>query len=257
METLEKILWSVVLLIIGVCAYFLVRRTVLKIMQKVAKNDRLAKKRDSYAKLLKNLLKYVIIIIVVILILQVNGIDVTSIIAGLGIASLIAGLALQDTLKNMIAGFNIVADDYFMVGDVLEVNGREGKVIDLRLKTTKLKDIKTQDIYVISNQEIKEALIVSKQMDIDVPLPYEEDLKKVEKIMAELVREIEKIEKVEKVSYQGLNEFADSAIKYKIRILVKPELKPVVRRAANRIIKETLERENLSIPYQQVEVRKR
>lgn len=252
--TLGKIIWSIVFLAVGVMLYFFIKRTMGSATKKILKNDRLTKKRDSYAKLLRSLVKYAIGIVVVLLILQINGIDVTSIIAGLGIASVIAGLALQDTLKNIISGFNIVADDYFMVGDVLRVNGVEGKVIDLRLKTTKLQSIKTQDVYVISNQDIRDALIVSKQLDISISLPYEEKIDRIEKIMSEIVEKISKIEKVESASYLGLSEFSESALEYKIRLLAKPEYHPAIKLAINKIIKLTLEQKNVSIPYPQLDV---
>ena len=60
-----------------------------------------------------DVLKVLVILCVVLTILQINGVNVTSMIAGLGIASAIIGLAFQDLLKDVITGVHIVTDNFF------------------------------------------------------------------------------------------------------------------------------------------------
>lgn len=245
---------SVAIIIIGGIIYFLSKRIIKKIITKNENNPKLDKKKKTYLKLFNNILKYVLLIIVVILILQVNGINVSSIIASLGLISVIVGFALQDALKDIIMGINIVIDDYFSVGDVLKIGNVEGKVLEIGLKTTKMKDVNNENIFVISNRNISEALNISEQLDIDIPLPYEEKITRIEDVLDTMVEQISRLENVTKVEYKGLNEFADSAIYYKIRISCKPEFKPQVKRNANRIIKLELDKNNIDIPYQQIDV---
>lgn len=195
-----------------------------------------------------------LLIIVSVIILQINGVNVSSIIASLGVITVIVGFALQDALKDIIMGINIVIDDYFSVGDVLKIGDVEGKVIEIGLKSTRMKDINNENIFVISNRNISEALNLSEQLDIDIPLPYEEKVTKMEEIIDKMVEQIGQIENVTKVEYKGLNQFADSAIYYKIRIFCKPELKPQIKRDANRIIKLELDENNISIPYKQIDI---
>ena len=217
-------------------------------------NTKIDRKRKTYIKLFNNILKYILIILTVLAIMQVNGINVSSLIAGLGLASAIAGLALQDALKDIIMGVNIIVDDYFSVGDVVRINGVEGKVIEVGLKTTKIRDIYTNDTFVIANRNIGEATNISTQLDIDVPLPYEEKIENMEKVLEQATSKIEQIEEVVKVEYRGLQEFGESAIIYKIRLYCKPEFKPQIKRDANRIIKQELDANNIDIPYMQVDL---
>ena len=112
------------------------------------KSKRLDKKGKTMIKLFTNTVKYLIITIAIALILQVYGINVNSLIAGLGLVSVIAGLAIQDPLKDIVSGINIITDDYYSLGDVINIDGIEGKVIQLGVRTTKILDTKRGDIYV-------------------------------------------------------------------------------------------------------------
>lgn len=251
--TKEKYI-SIAIIIIGIIIYFISKKIIKKIITKNENNPKLDKKKKTYLRLFNNILKYLLIIITCVIVLQVNGVNVTSIIASLGLVSVIAGFALQDALKDIIMGINIVIEDYFSVGDVLKIGKVEGKIIEIRLKSTRMKDINNGNIFVISNRNISEALNLSEQLDIDIPIPYEEKIIKMEEIIDMMLEKISKLENVIKVEYKGLNEFADSAIYYKIRIFCKPEFKPQIKRDANRIIKLELDENNINIPYKQIDI---
>ena len=134
----KEIYISIAIIVFAFIIYFLIKKLIHKIMIKNETNSKLDRKHKTYMKLFNNIIKYILIIITVLAIMQVNGINVSSLVAGLGLASAIAGLALQDALKDIIMGINIIVDDYFAVGDVVKINGVEGKVIEVGLKTTKM-----------------------------------------------------------------------------------------------------------------------
>lgn len=251
----KEIIISLIVILIGLLVYAFSKRIINKILEKNKSNNKITKKKKTYIKLFDSIIKYIILIAVLIIVLQINGINVTSIIAGLGLVSVIAGLALQDALKDVIMGVNIIIDNYYSVGDVLKLDDAEGKVMEIGLKTTKLLDINNGNILVIANREINKALSMSTQFDIDIPLPYEEKLEDMEKIIAEMLVSISKLPNVKNVEYRGVKEFADSAIMYKIRIYgTKVETNPQLKRDANRVIKLELDKNNISIPYTQIDV---
>ena len=92
--------------------------------------------------MISNFIKYAFFIIVFILILQINGIDVSSMVAGLGVVGIIVGFIVQDAFKDIIRGVGIISDNYFKVGDIVKYDSIEGKVISLGIKTTKIQDIR-------------------------------------------------------------------------------------------------------------------
>ena len=75
-----------------------------------------------------------------------------------------------------------------------------------------------------------------------------------EKILIKACEKIEKLDNVKETTYLGLNEFADSALIYKIKILCKQEHKYEVKRQSNKIIKQELDQNNMSIPYPQITI---
>ena len=72
--------------------------------------------------------------------MTVYGVDVTSVLAGLGIVGVVLGFALQDLAKDIIAGFSIIFENQYAIGDTISINGFKGEVIFLGLKTTKIKN---------------------------------------------------------------------------------------------------------------------
>lgn len=90
------------------------------------------------ASFLASLAQYGTLAVVLVAILQLVGVQATSLIAVLGAASLAIGLALQGTLSNMAAGVMLLLFRPFKLGDQIEVGGKAGGVKDLNLFFTEL-----------------------------------------------------------------------------------------------------------------------
>ena len=239
----KRIYVSIAIILVGIIIYKLIEKTINRILEKDKKRKRLDQKGKTIFKLFSNIAKYVILTIIIVLILQVYGVNVSSLIAGLGLLSVIAGLAIQDPLKDIVSGINMIIDD-----------GIEGKVIQLGMRTIKIKTIKDDSIYEFANRNISKAIKMSNQLYIDVPLSYEDNVFKLEQILNSACEKIAKLENVTDAKYIGINEFAESAIIYKIKILCNPEFKLKTKRDANRIIKIELDENNIEIPYPQITI---
>ena len=103
------------------------------------------KRRKTYLRMLKSIIGAVFLIFVALVVMQLLGVNVSSMLAGVGIASIIIGFALQDALKDVIRGIEIVADEYYNIGDVIKYNDNIGQVLSIGLRTTKLQDINTMN----------------------------------------------------------------------------------------------------------------
>ena len=251
----KKVYLPVIIIIIGIIVYKIIEKSINKFMERDKKTKRLDKKGKTMVKLFTNIIKYIIIAIAVAMILQVYGININSLIAGLGLVSIIAGLAIQDPLKDIATGINIITDDYYSLGDIISIDEIEGKVIQLGIRTTKIKDIKTGNIYVIANRNISKIKKVSDELYLDVPIPYEESIPRIEKVLRNACNNIEKIDNVHKAENIGLNEFASSSLIFKIKILCNPEFNLSIKRKANKIIKLELDKEKISIPYPHITIK--
>ena len=252
----NKLYISVVIAIIGIIIYQIIKRTINKILEKDKKRNKLDKKGRTVVKLFTNITKYVIIAIVGVLILQIYGVNVNSLVAGLGLVSVVVGLAIQDPLKDIITGVNIITDDYFALGDVVKIDEIEGKVVYLGVRTTKIKDIANGNILVLANRNINKAIKISEELYIDIPLSYEDETEKIAKILNKVCTNIQKQEDVFEAKYLGIGSFADSAINYKLQINCKPEAKITIRRNVYNMVKSELDKNGISIPYPQVTIHK-
>ena len=197
-EIIDKILHtsilnSIIVILISVVLYKTISNLMMKRSKDVSNN-----KRKTYIKMARSIIRYIFIIVTVLILLQINGIDVSSMLAGVGIASVIIGFAVQDVLKDIIKGIDIISDQYFHVGDVIKYKDIEGKVLVIGLKTTKIEDVRTFNIVSISNRNIEQVEVVSNLINIDIPIPYEVKVEDAEKAIGDVLERINQIESVEK-----------------------------------------------------------
>lgn len=85
-----------------------------------------------------SLVRYLIIVVVIITVLQVFGVQATSLVAVLGAATLAVGLALQGTLGSLAAGVMLILFRPYKIGDLVSVSDKTGYVRDINLFTTVL-----------------------------------------------------------------------------------------------------------------------
>lgn len=267
METLEEfIIPEVYLPIIYICVAILINALLKRIIDRLIKRRQSNllktsynyKKMETFKILLENIIKYIIIIFLTLSILTVYKIDITSILTGLGIAGLVVGLALQDLAKDIIAGFTIILENQYAVGDIISIGDFKGEVIFLGLKTTKIKSYEG-DIKIIANRNATEVINYSMSNSlaiVDIDVAYEENNTKVEKVLKDLVEELsETLPNLKgKVELLGIEELSSSSVKYRIIAkTVSMEHFDIARRI-RKSVKERLDKEKIKIPYQQIEV---
>ena len=249
-----KILNSIIVIILSLILYKSVTYFLTKSEKRENSKLFASKKGKTYLKLIKSIIRYIFIILTFLIILQINGINVSSLLAGVGILSVILGLAIQDWLKDIIRGSSILSDNYFSVGDIVKYKETEGKVLVLGLKTTKIQDIRTGNIVSIANRNIEEIQVVSNLVYINIPMPYEIKLKDAEKVIHEICDSVKKNNNVENCRYLSVNELADSSINYLIEITCNPINKLQVRRDALRTILDIMDKNEISVPYNQLDI---
>ena len=243
---LTKILLSLVLLLLIVGIF---------VLGKIF-NDRVSKvgRHKTLRSVVFGIVKWVCIIVLFIVILAINGIDVSSMIAGLGIVSLVVGLALQDYLKDIVMGIHILTDNFYAVGDAVVYGGYECIVADLSIRTTKLRIIENGASIVLCNRKVEEITRMSHLVDIDVPLSYSEDVNKVREVLKDLADKISDLPDIEYAIFKGTQKFDSSAILYKMRFFCEPAKQKELSRTVHGIIQDGLNSEGIKIPFTQMDV---
>ncbi len=266
METLNKILdflknpkfyGPIVSILIAYIIYTIVEKAINKASFK-GKTELEKKKRQTIVLLFNNAVKYLLVVIVFINILGIYGVNTSSLLAGLGVIGAVIGLAFQDALKDIIGGVNIILDNYFIVGDLVTLGDFTGTVREFGLKSTKIQSAKGE-VLIVANRNIDKVINLSQKRNsvlLTIPTAYEEDHKKVEKALNKVLKELIKEENVfeEGTEYLGIDSFGSSSINYLIKIRCIQGSQFAVRRLALKYIKEVYEKENIKIPYDQIEV---
>ncbi len=257
-KTIDKVLSnnlvkSVIIITVSLILYKILSNILLNKTKKIKVVE--SNKGQTYVKLANSALKYAFIVITFIMVLQANNINVTSMIAGLGLVGAGLVLAVQDALKDIIRGFSIISDSYFKVGDIVKYGDVEGKVITLGIKTTKIKSIITGNVISIANRNIEQVEVVSNNIYFNIPLSYELKQSKVDKVLENIVEEIKKLDNIKECNYLGPNNLNDSSIDYLIGIEVGDnDKKRQSRRDSLKTILLVLEKNNIEIPYNQLDV---
>jgi len=197
-------------------------------------------------------------LIVLIVILNIWGVNIGPFLAGLGIAGLAVALALQPTLSNVFSGISIIMDGTFKVGDVIQLeNGKMGEVYRIGLRATRIKSFDNEMI-IIPNSHIANAVVqnffqpdISIRVNVEFGVEYGVDPEYIKKLAIEEIEKIDFINKEEEVRVL-FTQMADSALNFKAMFWVDDIAKkwPAHQEAMSRIYRRLYE-EKIGIPFPQ------
>lgn len=244
--------------IIGILLFKIIKRIIKKINPhrklRLIQSQRINTLKD----IIINIFKYLIMFIVILSILSLYGINVKAIIAGLGITTALIGLAFQDLAKDIIAGFSIIAEGKYEIGDTIEIDNFMGEVLSLNLRTTKIKNFKGATKIIanhymdnIINYSLNNSLAV-----VDIAIAYECNEEIIEKTFNNIFEKLNgKIPyATQDIQLLGLNEMQDSSVIYRIVVETEPMKQFITERFLRKEIKKELDKAKIKIPYQQIEV---
>lgn len=251
---INKIIIPIAIVLIGVLIHFIVKNIITKAFKFRNKNKN--NRYKTIEALAKTICKYFIVIICALMILDKYGIDTKSIITSLGIVGAAVALAMQDFLKDFVAGISIVGENQFAIGDLVKIGDFMGTVTSFTLKTTRIKAW-TGEEKIISNHLIGEVINYTHNNSIayvDVGLPYEEDVENLEqvlnKICAKMAKEMADLKG--EVSVLGLENLDSSAVVYRVTAEVKSGTHFKAQREMRKILKRELDKDGVNIPYSQL-----
>ena len=127
----------IIIFIIGVISFKLIDILDAHIKQKLSESNNSPLAR--FVPILSNILKGITVFFLVASFLQSHGYSMSSLIAGFGITGLAVGFAAQHTIANVFGTFGILSDHSYKLGDYISVNGFEGNVEEINMRSTKIR----------------------------------------------------------------------------------------------------------------------
>lgn len=246
---------------ITIFVVMLILRVFRIFVKKAANESALNKKRVlTILKVIQSLVTYTVDLIALLIILALWGVNVMPALAGLGVLGIIIGMGMQSLIKDFISGFFIIFEHHFDVGDIVEINGFKGEVIDIGLKSTKIRNWK-QDIKIFANGTIENTINFSLSPSvgiIDFGIAYKEDVQKtIDLLNGELPKFRERFpEMLEDPLILGVTELADSSVNIRVIVSTETEKHYGIERAIRQGIKEILDANDIEIPFPQLDIHK-
>ncbi|MBO1624188.1 mechanosensitive ion channel family protein [Bacillus arachidis] len=245
----------IIILVLGAIVVRLARAIVRKAFHMGSRSPiQISERRTvTVAKLLENIVAYVVIFIMLIAILGVFGINAAGLLAGAGVIGLAIGFGAQSLVKDVITGLFILLEDQFSVGDYVRIGQFEGVVLEIGLRTTKMKSW-TGEIHILPNGSIIQVTNFSVSNSVafvDVSISYDSDIVRAEQIIEELLEELpEKYEQmVATPQLLGIQTLGASDVVLRVIAEVEPMQHAPTARALRKEIKNRLDLHGIEIPY--------
>jgi len=257
----SDVVWTLVAFIVATTFLTIVKTLLVHKRTKIknlTEEERkiLEKRTTTMTKVLISLFTYATYIVLIIVILGIWGVNVMPALAGLGIAGLVIGLGAQKLIGDFVSGIFIVFEHHFDVGDTIEVDDFKGTVIDIGLKTTKIKNWEGK-VKIIANSELSSLINFSLDnttFGINIPVAYSLDPTKVMEKLDEgyKIRFNNRDEVITVPHCSGVNALDDSSVNILVVGTTKSESQYQLIRDIKQATKEICEENNFEIPFQQI-----
>lgn len=205
-------------------------------------------------------IKYVAYVIVIFSVLSVAGVNITPFLAASAALLVGVGLALQELFQDVIGGVFIILDKSLLVGDVIEVDSKVGRVIDIKLRTTRAITRDDKIIIIPNHKFIRDSIYNYTQNrkmtreSVKVGVAYGSDVQLVRELLLESVGQQTGILTKPK-PFVLFEDFGDSALLFGVFFYINdsfidPFIKSEIRFRIDRLFREN----NVTIPFPQRDI---
>lgn len=246
-----RLIAAILILIIGSKLIKLTERAI-------GRGKAFAKMTKTAQNLLKDIVKVVLYLVLIITIATLLGVSMTSLIALLTSAGLAVGLALQGSLANLAGGFMILLFKPFEVGDRISDGTHDGVVKDIGVFYTIMDTFDNVRI-TIPNGALSNSAIVdysthdTRRVDMTFSVGYNSDIKLVTDTLTALMNAHELVLK-DPAPFVRLSQHGDSALVFTARAWAKSEDYWTVYYDLTEAAKTIFDKRGIEIPFPQVDV---
>jgi len=250
-----------VILILGAIflGLFLLRRALAKLqkfLEGALPDTAKVKRARTLTHVLGDMVRLLIVVVGTLMVLSELGIDLTPLLMAAGVGGIAIGFGAQNLVKDIITGFFILFENQIRVGDVVTIAGTTAFVEEVRLRTTRMRDL-SGNYHIIPNGLIDKVTNWTKDFSyyvFNMGVAYREDVDKVMDFIKEIGAELQADPEfgpsiVEPLQMLGVDQFADSAVVIKFRFKTKPIMQWTIGREMNRRIKKAFDARGIEIPY--------
>lgn len=261
---IKDLILVVIVIVLGKLLLEVISRIIKKAFDDKMDQDGYRKVRiETLSKNLYSVVKFILGFIIVMIILDMIGVNTRSIIATAGIGGVAIAFGAQTLVKDIVTGTIIIVDDTFRVGDWIKAAGVEGTVETFGMRHTKIRDY-DGSLHTIPNSQITNVQNLNSgpiKFECNIYLSYEVSYQELEEIVIN-VREKLKTNKdlakyiLEDVRLFGIMEMNEKSYVAKTTGIAMPGYQWALAREERKIIIEEMYQRNLNPSTQVVAVTK-
>ena len=226
--------------------------------------DRQGQRAHALGSLAKNALTIIIWVIAVMMILSTLGVNIAPIIASGAVISAVLGFGAQTYIADYLNGISMIFEDQMGIGDTVELGGIVlGEVEETALRYTRIRDF-WGVVWYVRNGQIQSVANQSQGWTyslIEIPVPYDEDLTKVQQVVDAVGKEMGEDPQYNGVLlgapyYSNVTELTATSVVVRVNTKIVPNGNQwYAGRAIRQRMKEGLDAAGIRIPYDGIQVR--
>ncbi len=248
--------------IVGFVAAFLLGLVVVKVLINVTRRIFAKTKMEKITQnFLLGFIKVALYLIWVLILLSIIGIQITGIITALSALLLAVGMALESNIANLANGIVIISTHLFKKGDYVSVNGVEGSVVEINFLFTTIFTVDNKKITIPNSTIVNNSLVnyganKTRRVDFTFSVAYESDVEKVKEIILSVMNSDGRV-LLDKAPFCKLKTLNSSSIDFFANCWCDAEDYWDVYYYVVENVYNEFKRNNISVPYNQLEVRQR
>src|SRR5262245_58016615 len=189
--------------------------------------------------IVRDLLQVVALFLVLLVLLRRSGVDLVSLVTTSAVLTAVIGFALQSTIANVFAGVALQVDDSIRIGEWILIGDREGRIIEIRWRSTLLL-ARDGSTVIVPNSELVSAKVINlskppgqHRLEIDVGFHYRHPPAEVHRVLLDAARGAPGV-LVDPSPDCLTTSFGDSAVLYTLRFWTSDFLREPITRSSVR-----------------------
>lgn len=249
-----NILWFFVILVVGL----ILIKIVMNLVKKVFSKTKIEKMAQQF---ICTVLKFVLYLALILILLAQVGVEITGILTACSAVILAIGMALQNSISNVANGIIIISNKMFKKGDYIITGSVEGKVEDINFLFTTLitndnKKITLPNSNILNGEVTNLGACPTRRVDFLFSVAYETDVELVKKIVTDVMKSDGRVF-LDPAPFCRLKILGASSIDFAANCWCDNEDYWDVYYYVIENVYNEFKRNNVSIPYNQLEIRER
>jgi small-conductance mechanosensitive channel len=205
-------------------------------------------------------IRWFVFLIIFLVAMNASGVDVTAVFAASAALLIGVGLALQTLFQDILSGIFILVDQSVHVGDIIELEGKVGRVLDIRLRTTRAVTVDNKVLVIPNHLYLTNILFnwtengTETREVVDVGVAYGSDVDLVKEILLDIAKAQPTV--LESPPPAVLfTDFAESSLNFRVAFTLNNSFEVRFTQSNIRFeIDKKFRENNISIPFPQRDV---